>query len=75
MISEKARTRLRVALASADPQAMELTRDERRLFEIRDKIESLHLRCTDDGLRERREALVRLEAILVERVERQPTPV
>jgi hypothetical protein len=51
---------------------MELTRDERRLFEIRDKIESLHLRCTDDfHLPERHAALLTLEAILLERVERE----
>ncbi len=54
---------------------MELTRDERRLFEIRDKIESLHLRCTDDfQLPERHAALLTLEAILVERVERRHAP-
>lgn len=54
---------------------MELTRDERRLFEIRDKIESLHLRCTNDfQLQERHQALVRLEAILAERVEQRHAP-
>jgi hypothetical protein len=51
---------------------MDLTRDERRLFEIRDKIESLHLRCTDAfHLPERHAALLTLEAILLERVERE----
>jgi hypothetical protein len=54
---------------------VDLTREERRLFEIRDKIESLHLRCTDDfNLRERYDALVKLEAILASRLEQHQTP-
>jgi hypothetical protein len=55
---------------------MELTRDERRLFEIRDKIESLPQRCTDNfRLPERHAALLTLEAILVARVEQRHDPV
>jgi hypothetical protein len=54
---------------SVDVQKVEPTRDERRLGEVRSKIDVLHVRSTDEfNLPARYRALVTLETILAERV-------
>jgi hypothetical protein len=55
---------------------VELTRDQRRLAEIRAKIEALSVISRDSfNIPARRSSLVKLEAILLQRVEHDRTTV
>jgi hypothetical protein len=59
-----------VAAVGADVHSVELTRDERRLVEVREKLHVLRVVSKDDfNLAARYRALVKLEAIMRGRVE------
>jgi hypothetical protein len=63
-----------LAPVGVDVQRVELTRDERRLFDLRCQIEALHVSTRDDfNLAARYNALVKLETILLERMKQRRT--
>ena len=65
-----ARTHLSLGGAGVDVQRVEPTRDEQRLVEVGEKIDALHVGSTDNfNLPARYRALVKLEAILRQRVQ------